>query len=188
MTLLAITDRRCMGDDPVQRIRALMARLGDQVIVQIRERDLPARTLQRWIEEILPVAEKTKSRLMVSERLDLALCYAPSVGVHLPEDGLSVSEARALAPKEMLVGASVHAVESGLARLAEGAELVTLSPIFETPSKPGSRPLGIAPLEELVRRAPQGRVFALGGIEASNEQVVRAVGAHVAAIRWAWRA
>jgi thiamine-phosphate pyrophosphorylase len=186
--LLAITDRRLMGADPVRRIEALMDAHRERVIVQIREKDLDARTVHRWVEALMPALVRTGARLLVNERVDVVMGFAPLVGVHLPERALPVHEVRRLLPERTLIGASAHSIESALMRMQEGANLVTLSPVFETPSKPGGAPLGLEPLRELVHRAQRrAMVFALGGIDRPRAQEVLATGVDgFAAIRSAW--
>jgi thiamine-phosphate pyrophosphorylase len=82
----------------------------------------------------------------VSERADVAA--AVGAGVHLPERGLAVADARRLVG---LVGASIHAPRE------TGADYAMLGPIFETPGK--GPPLGVSAL-----RGP-GVIFAVGGID-----------------------
>jgi thiamine-phosphate pyrophosphorylase len=104
-----------------------------------------------------------------------------------------------------LVGQSRHSVDGVLAAAAEGADYVTIGPVWATP---GKEPQGIdivrdAAYElrvatdrgsewsaEALRPAPQPRLFALGGIDTPERaaECVRA-GAHgVAVIRAAARA
>ncbi|MGH9783282.1 MAG: thiamine phosphate synthase, partial [Terriglobia bacterium] len=64
-----------------------------------------------------------------------------------------------------------------------GATYVLLGPVFDTPSKPASRPLGIPRLQELCRHSPVP-VFALGGVTRENAaSCVRAGAAGIAGIR-----
>jgi thiamine-phosphate pyrophosphorylase len=181
--LLAITDRRIMGPDPVARIVSLIQKLGPRLIVQLREKDLEARTLWSWVDAILPIAEAEGSQLLINGRVDLAACFAPRAGVHLPEDGLRVGDARSLLGPNVVVSAAAHTVEDAVARTHEGATFVTLSPIFATPSKPNV--LGLEVLSRAVRTGAP--IYALGGIDETNAQDVLQTGvAGIAAIRAAW--
>jgi thiamine-phosphate pyrophosphorylase len=91
----------------------------------------------------------------------------------------------ALAP-HLPAGYSAHEIEEARVRLADGAAYVTLSPIFDTPSKRGLLPpRGTAWLRE-ARKAlgPHAILVALGGITAENAAEVLAAGANgVAVIR-----
>jgi thiamine-phosphate pyrophosphorylase len=178
--LLAITDRARMGPDPTARVAALADVLGDRLIVLVRERGLQARVLFRWVGALL----RLDVALMISARADVARCFSPQVGLHLPEAGLDIADARALLGPSVAIGASRHDAAGVRAALDAGAALVTLSPVFATPSKPGSHALGLTAFAEIAGRLP---VFALGGIDPTNApDVLRAGAAGVAAIRSAW--
>lgn len=185
MKLLAITDRRVMGPDPLSRIVALMEAFGPRAIVQLREKDLDARTLYEWTSVLLDTIRKTRSELMINSRVDVARCFAPHVGVHLPENGLSVAEARSILPHGTKIGRSIHkAPERG----DEDADLYTVAPVFRTPSKPNAVPLELDGLREVVRAiAGRREVYALGGIDRTTAEAVLPTGVDgVAAIRAAW--
>ncbi len=178
--LYAITDRRLMGPDPVDAIRALCRRYGPALTIQLREKDLPVRELFSWIEALLP--SMSGARLLVNSRADLALCF-DGVGVHLPEDGLKVEDARALLGPGRSIGASAHTAADAIARRREGAHLVTLSPVFPSPGK--GAPLGLPALREA---AVAGGIYALGGIGVDDVDAVLATGVEgVAGIRVFWR-
>jgi thiamine-phosphate diphosphorylase len=189
--LLAITDRRAMGDDPIGRIRALAEALGSSLIVQIREKDLDAGGLFEWVRALLPAIEANASALFVNGRADVVRCFAPRVGLHLPEDGLPLPDARRLMPPGTQIGVSVHDRRGLEDKLATGgADLAAIAPVFETPSKPGVRPLGLDGLSRAIAGLDadqRRRVFALGGIDRSNADAVLATGVGGwAAIRAAW--
>lgn len=168
-----------MGSDPLGAIRALCARQGAALAVQIREKDLPARALYEWISALLP--DLFGARLLVNGRADVARCF-DGVGVHLPEDGLTVADARRILGPERPIGASAHSAEDAILRRRDGADLVTLSPIFETPGK--GAPIGLEPLRQA---APAGGIYALGGITAERSDEVLATGVEgIAAIRAFW--
>jgi thiamine-phosphate pyrophosphorylase len=177
--LYAITDRRIMGPDPLAAIRALCARYGRALSVQIREKDLSARVLHDWVAAL--VSDLNGAQLLVNGRADVARCFE-GVGVHLPEDGLTVEEARRVLGPERPIGASAHSAADAIARRREGADLVTLSPVFETPGK--GTAIGLEPLREA---AHAGGIYALGGITKENVDQVRATGVEgIAAIRAIW--
>ncbi|MCC7384954.1 MAG: thiamine phosphate synthase [Deltaproteobacteria bacterium] len=186
--LLAITDRRSMGPAPIERARSLIHVLGAALWLQVREKDLSAREVCRWIEALLPDARAHGSRLFVSDRADLARCFLPEVGVQLPEAGLSVEDARRFLGRGPEIGASIHDPERVAAIAGAGGSLVVLAPIFSVPGK--GPPLGI----DAVRRAVElaaGRlaVFALGGVDPTTAPAIWATGADgVAATRAVWAA
>lgn len=113
-----------------------------------------------------------------SERRDLAAALRPLVDVLLVAsvglgdiDGVHLAAADPLpSPRPALVGRSCHDIASVTAAADEGCDYVTVSPVFESASKPGyGPPLGIHGLRDAVAAA-NGRilVYALGGVSLRN--------------------
>lgn len=178
---LLITDRRLApGHDPVALVeRVLAAAPPGEVMVQLREKDLDGGPLLALARRLRQVTAARGALLLINDRLDVALA-AGADGVHLPERGLEVATARALAPA-LLVGLSTH---SPAAAAAAAADYVLLGPVWSTPSK--TAPLGLAALTEAAR-ALAGRIplYAVGGAGAPDQaRAAREAGAHgIAAIR-----
>ena len=82
---------------------------------------------------------------------------------------------------QMLIGASAHSLAEAQGAIAEGANYVTMSPIFPTDSKPGYGPaLGLEGLAAMTQ-AVSAPVLALGGVSPANAaDCVRAGAAGVA--------
>lgn len=152
--------------------RAVAGCPAGSVVVQVREKDLDGGPLLALVRAAQPFAP-----VLVNDRLDVALA-ADAWGVHLPERGLAIADARALAPS-LVLGVSRHAPGDA------PADLIQLGPIWPTPSKPGATPLGEAALA-----APHGRavLVAVGGVDsAERATAAAAAGADaVAVIRAAW--
>src|SRR5580692_2697514 len=96
--VVGITDRRAMAPDFGAAI--LRAGIG---AVQVREKDLDGGPLLA----LARAAVATGVAVIVNDRLDVALA-AGARGVHLPERGLSIADARALAPPGFVIGCSRH--------------------------------------------------------------------------------
>ena len=123
--------------------------------------------------------------LLMHRRPDLALLVG-AVGVHLPERGLPIAEARRLLGPDRLIGVSRHDAE-GLAG-AVGADYATLSPFAAVAGK--NPPLGPAAFGRMRRSAPPAtRVLALGGLSPANVAEAMGAGADgVAVLRGATQA
>jgi thiamine-phosphate pyrophosphorylase len=168
---VAITDRRVMTPSFGAAIARVTADL-----VQVREKDLDGAALLALVREAIA----TGQRIVVNDRVDVALA-AGAYGVHLPERGLSIADARALGAT--FIGRSVHTLDG--VRESEGADLIQLGPIFETPGK--GPPLGLAILEH-ARSLTRAKLVAVGGIdsEARARAVLQTGADGVAMIRGAW--
>jgi thiamine-phosphate pyrophosphorylase len=180
--LYYITDRTCLERDGLLARIAAAARAGVNMI-QIREKDLPAKELVTLVSGALDAARGTATRILVNDRLDVAMALGAD-GVHLGSESLPVREARRIAPSGFLVGASCHSIGEALAAESEGAGYILLGPIFATPSKVRyGPPLGLEKLREVTRRI-KIPVLALGGLTVERAHECRQAGAAgVAAIR-----
>jgi thiamine-phosphate pyrophosphorylase len=197
--VVAVTDRRQMvaapllaaGDWPAIAAafaaaiqRAIAGCPAGSVLVQIREKDLDGGPLLQLVRAAQPHA-----RILVNDRIDIALA-AHAHGVHLPDRGIPVADARALAPS-LIIGVSRHAPPLDGAPSAAATnprampDLIQLGPIWPTPSKPTVTPLG-----ETALAWPHGaaHLVAVGGIDTpARAQLAAASGADaVAIIRAAW--
>jgi thiamine-phosphate pyrophosphorylase len=172
--LYYITDRKNVPEGNLLPVieRAVQAGID---LIQIRERDLDTRPLLALVEAALARARGTPTRILVNDRLDVALA-AGAAGLHLPTHGFPVAEVRGHYP-ELLLGASCHSVDE-LRRAQEGgANFVVFGPVYETPSKKAyGPPLGLEKLAEAVRTATIP-VLALGGITPANAGACLEVGA-----------
>ena len=164
----------------MEKVRAAFSAGVDYV--QVREKDLPGGRLTGLVEDLLGLPEKKKARLLVNERLDVAItCRAE--GVHLPSDFIPLPVVRGWGGEALVVGISCHSPEEVEQAAQQEASYVLLGPIFETPSKPGAKPLGLPALAESCRRASIP-VFALGGVDLGNAPAcIQAGAAGVAGIR-----
>lgn len=176
-----IGDRtRCAG-------RSLASALGQACragvhAVQIREKDLKTRDLLALTREVQEELGSLRPVLMINGNLEVAAACGAQ-GVHLPESGMPVREAREALPPGTLIGRSTHGTESARAAEAEGADFVTFGPVYETPSKAGyGPPSGLRALAEAAGTV-MIPVFALGGVTPGRTRACLEAGAHgVAAI------
>jgi thiamine-phosphate diphosphorylase len=182
VTLCLVTDRRRLagaGATPDGARRCLVAQARHAVeaaidLIQVRERDLPASELSAIVREMLDVARGTRTRVIVNDRLDVALACGAD-GVQLRGDSVTPCTARRLAPKSFLIGRSVHSVEE--AGSANEADFLIAGTVFPTVSKDESAPLlGVDGLQAIVQRA-RVPVLAIGGVTAATAGRIARVGA-----------
>lgn len=193
LRLVAITDGE-FGDARAwgERAEALARRCPPgELAIQVRAKSLEGAALAELVRSIVSAARPHGALVIVNDRLDVAL-GAGADGVHLPERGLPIEDARAIAQHAgLLVGCSRHSAEAAAQAVREGADLVQLGPIWATPSKEGmGEPLGADALGEARRSLDDAAcLVAVGGVDEARAKAARAAGAHaVAAIRAAWSA
>ena len=149
--------------------------------VQLREKDLPVRQVLDMAYRLRAITAHHGAMLFINERVDVALA-AKADGVHLGAAGIPVKAARAASGGRMLIGVSAHSVAETVEAGREGADFVTLGPVYETPSKMKyGPPVGT----EVLRKAAAGAgvpVFAIGGIRPDRIGEVKGCGAYGVAV------
>lgn len=179
--LYAVTDLR--EEDPHIFAKVEAAYRGGADIVQLRSRRLPDGSLYRIGCRFRKIADRFRKLFFVNDRLDLALACGAD-GLHVGQKDLPMEAIRRLLVGQALfVGRSTHSLREALQAEREGVDYIGVGPIFETPTKPTYRPVGL----ELIRQVKQ-RVripfVSIGGIDRRNAgEVVRAGGTRIAAVR-----
>jgi len=179
--VVLITDSSRFGDIP-ERVAAIAAAVPPgSIAIQVREKHLDGGPLLAFVRAIAAAAPGVP--IWVNDRVDIALA-ANAAGVHLPERGMPVADARAVAAqlaRPLLVGVSRHAPD-----VDSGADLVQLGPIYDTPGK--GPPLGPAALGVRARLPATTRLVAVGGIDTLDRarEAIAAGADAIAIIRAAW--
>ena len=167
------------ADAMVSRVRT--AAQSGVHLVQIREPGVDDRTLLELVGECLDAVHGTPARLIVNDRLDVALA-AGAHGVHLKRQSVPAHRARTIAPRGFLIGQSIHSPGEATTA-AESADYLVFGTVFETSSKPGRAAAGTAMLAQAVA-ATTVPVLAIGGVTEDNAAMVAHTGAAgIAAIR-----
>jgi len=153
--------------------------------LQLREKDLPSAELAALARAVREVTRSYDARLFINGHPEIA-AETGADGVHLGEDGVGADEVKRAFPG-LLVGVSTHSPESARAAEARGADFITFSPIFDTPSKRRyGPPQGLQRLRRVAENAGIP-VLALGGVKQDNIPSVAEQGAHgVALISGIW--
>jgi len=133
-------------------------------MIQVREKDLSARELFDLIGRICDLAAGTKTRVLVNDRLDIALA-AKVDGVHLPSNGLPSHRVR---PFVQLLGVSTHNIQDALDAEKAHADFIVFGPVFDSPGKTA---VGLNALREITA-AVRIPVLAIGGMTWTNAQEV----------------
>lgn len=157
--LLLVTDRH-QAAAPLEAIAAEAVSAGARWI-WLRDRDMAADARRALAARFLAITRRHGARLSIGADIELAAEIGADA-VHLAA-GAPVAAARARLGPAALIGVSAHHLSDIERARIEGADYVTLSPIFATPSKPGYGPaLGLAALTEGSRLGLP--VLALGGV------------------------
>ncbi len=154
-------------------------------LIQIREKNLPARFVFEIASEAVKIARNSQTKILVNDRADIALA-ANADGVHLASNSISTEIIRRCFPENFIIGVSAHTIEEAQTAEKSGADFVTFSPIFATPSKEKyGKAQGLKSLREVCEKLRDFPVVALGGVDETNFRKVLESGANgFAAIRF----
>jgi len=164
-----VTNRN-RSDAPLPEL-ALAASESGIDLIQVRELGLDRLPMELLVRALMTVTTPVTA-VVVNSNIELARKLG--VGVHLPEAGPPVAEARNRLGADALIGRSVHSVEA--AQDSEGVSYLVAGHAFETTSKDGRPPLGIHRFREITLSAP-APVLAIGGITPERVGLVLDAGA-----------
>ena len=155
-------------------LEALLA--GGAPWLQLRAKALAAGAFVALAREVVERAARGGARVIVNDRLDVALASG-AAGVHVGQEDLPLEAVRAVSGARLVVGVSTHSVEEARAAEAAGADYVGFGPMRETATKADTRPP--RSLEDLraVRDAVRIPIVAIGGIDEALAGDVLAAGA-----------
>jgi len=202
LLLYYITDRRQFPGDETARRCGLLDKIAEAAasgvdFIQLREKDLSARELESLAQAAVQIVregwnssqQKTRTRLLINSRLDVAIASGAD-GVHLRSDDVSVKDVREIwksagNPLESspLVSVSCHTTAEVAQAALGGADFVVFAPVFEKKDMPQAVPAGLKVLQEACRKKIP--VFALGGVNLENaHSCIEAGAAGIAGIRF----
>jgi thiamine-phosphate pyrophosphorylase len=179
--LYLITDRKLFGSSEAMLEAIEKALQGGLKAVQLREKDLGIRELLGLAYRLRALTARYGAKLFINDRVDIAFAVEAD-GVHLGGMSLPVQAARKASDERLMIGVSTHSVQEVQQAEADGADFVTMGPIYETASKiQHGRPIGIHLLNEAARIC-MIPVFAIGGIKIGRVEEVLEQGASGAAL------
>ena len=162
--LYLITDRHQSGDRELTEVVHEALAAGVKA-VQLREKNLSGAELYRLAVKLRRMTSEFDARLIINDRLDIALASGAD-GVHLGVNSMPVDTVRHMLGTSKIIGYSAHSIDEALRAQADGADFVTYSPVYYTPSKAAlGKPCGVRELADAVS-ALEIPVIALGGGQA----------------------
>lgn len=174
-----ITSTELSGLSHAEQIKRLAE--GGATLVQLREKSSSPRLFFDQAVEAVSVARGLGVRLVINDRVDIALA-AEADGVHLGQEDLPPAMARQLLGGNRIIGLSTHSLEQALAAEKEPVDYVAVGPVFQTATKENPEPAVGLEMVSMVAEAISKPVVAIGGIRAGNLASVLGAGAASVAI------
>ena len=175
-----LTDVQMSGLSHAQQVELLSA--GGATLVQLREKQMPAREFYEHAKAAVEVARRSGVRLIVNDRVDVALA-ANAHGVHLGQDDMPPDAARKLLGDESIIGYSTHNIDQATKALSLPIDYLAIGPIFATSTKTDTSPvLGLDGLRAVRQAIGAVPLVAIGGIFTANAREVIEAGADSVAL------
>lgn len=175
-----ITDVRLTGLSHAEQVARLIE--GGATLIQLREKHLSPNEFYEQAEEALRVARSHGVRIIINDRVDIALALKAD-GVHLGQEDISPEAARGLLGDQSIIGFSTHNPVQALGARTLPIDYVAIGPIFATSSKDHAQPvIGLDGLRHVRRLLGDLPLVAIGGISHQNARRVRDAGADCIAV------
>jgi len=170
-----ITDTDLSGLSHAEQVDRLNA--GGATLIQLRDKHATPRDFYRQAEAALQIARKHDVRLIINDRVDVALALGAD-GVHLGQTDMPVEAARRLLGERVIVGISTHNLEQAKLAANMPVDYVAFGPIFKTSTKENPDPIaGLEALREVRTIVGALPVVAIGGITLANAEEAWKAGA-----------
>ncbi|MCG2708994.1 MAG: thiamine phosphate synthase [Thermodesulfovibrionales bacterium] len=182
--LYLITDRKLVTRHLSLVTAVEEALKGGVKALQLREKDLGTRELLDMAYKMRELTDKYGAKLFINDRVDIALSVEAD-GVHLGQKSIPPHAVRKAVnasrithhASRFLIGVSAHSIEEAKQAEKEGADFITLGPVYKTPSKlKYGQPLGV----DIIRKTKAEisiPVFAIGGLKQDRIKEVMDAGA-----------
>ena len=151
-------------------------------LLQLRVKDQPTARFVEFARAVKALADRTGAQLIINDRADIAK-LVDAAGVHLGQQDLPATAARAILGPDKLVGLSTHTLAQADAAAREGiADYLGFGPIYSTTSKEHPDPIQGLDGLRTVRQHVALPIVAIGGITAATMPAVLANGADAVAM------
>ena len=155
---------------------------GGAPILQLRAKHLPSAAFLSLCDEVVRLAEAAGARVIVNDRVDLAR-LSGAAGVHVGQDDIPPSAARAQLGPSAIVGFSTHTVEQIAVALRYPVSYIAVGPVFGTTTKTtGYEAVGLELVRTAAHLATNTPIVAIGGITLERAGDAIAAGASAVAV------
>jgi thiamine-phosphate pyrophosphorylase len=170
-----ITDTNLSGLSHAEQVDRLIA--GGATLIQLRDKHAAPRDFYRQAEAARQIARKHDVRLIINDRLDVALALGAD-GVHLGQTDIPVEAARCLLGERAIIGISTHNLAQAELAATMPVDYVAFGPIFKTSTKENPDPIaGLEVLRAVRTIVGALPLVAIGGITLANAEEAWRAGA-----------
>ena len=147
--------------------------------VQLREKTMSDGEFLALAKEFRRITSQSKILFVVNDRTEIAK-KVDADGLHIGQSDLDIYNARMIIGCDRILGVSTHNIAQARKAQLEGADYISVGPLFPTPTKDYEPPVGLDYLKE-VKREIAIPFVAIGAINLGNlSKVLLAGGSRVA--------
>lgn len=114
-------------------------------LVQLRDKTATAEQIRTAAPVFRAAADRHGALFILNDDAELAVEVGAD-GVHVGQDDLHPSQARAAVGPDAIVGWSTHSIAEVDAALASDCDYFAVGPVHATPTKQGREPIGLDPI------------------------------------------
>ncbi|TLD41416.1 MAG: Thiamin-phosphate pyrophosphorylase [Candidatus Jettenia ecosi] len=134
--------------------------------VQLREKTMSDSTFLTLAREFKKITSQSKTLFIVNDRAEIAK-KADADGLHVGQSDINIPTARKIIGYNKIVGISTHTIVQAREAQREGADYISVGPVFYTVTKDYEPPVGLDYLKQ-VKREITIPFVAIGGINLEN--------------------
>ena len=177
--LCVIVDKKVSRARPIFNIVSKIKDLGADII-QLRDKESKKESILKEAYKLRKLLTNTQTLFIINVYIDIAK-LVDSDGIHLGQNDLPLETARQLLGKDKIIGISCHNLNQAVEAQKNGADYISIGPVFSTPTKPEYKAVGLDLIRK-VKKAVQIPFFVIGGINENNINDILSLGIKRAAI------
>ncbi len=166
LSVYLVTDRRLLRGrsltDTVER-----ALIGGTTIVQLREKQTEDAEAIELGRKLLKLCNHYNAALIVNDHLDWCKAIGAH-GLHIGQQDESPAHIRNLLGPDKILGVSVSTVNEALAAKQDGADYISVSPVYDTPTKTDTPTAAGLDGLRAIRKAVDTPLVGIGGLDLHN--------------------
>ncbi len=140
-------------------------------VIQFRDKTSDKISVLKDALRLKNICRKNKLVFIINDYLDIAK-MVDADGLHLGQEDIAIGFARQVMGPNKIIGISCHSLSQAKQAQKSGADYIAIGPIFQTPTKPDYKPVGLKTLKTVVKDALIP-VCAIGGINQENIKIVK---------------
>ncbi len=170
-TLYAITDRKWLTPGETLADAVEKAIKGGATIIQLREKTLTGEALEAEAINVQKVCRKYNVPFIINDDVELAK-RIDADGVHVGQDDMELSEARAILGEDKIIGVTAKTIELARKAMEGGASYLGSGAVFGSTTKTDARPMTLDMFQSICESV-NIPVVAIGGIDEANIDKLR---------------